>query len=207
MSIQTADIKRIVSEMSNIIIENEVYFCDLDSAAGDGDFGMSLSKGFREILAQIDDIDDSSIFKFLRGCAMIITEFCGGASDPIWGSAFQAAASSVKGKDELELVDAVGMFSEAVAGIQKRGGVKQGDKTLLDALIPAAEALKSAADENKTWCEAFRIAAAAADTGAEVTKEMTAAKGRAAYVGVRSVGYPDAGAVAIALLFNQLSQK
>jgi dihydroxyacetone kinase len=207
MSVTVVEVKKVIEKMSNVIIENEVYFCELDSAAGDGDFGMSLSKGFREVLKSIDSIDTSSIDKFIRECSMIITEFCGGASGPIWGSAFRAAANSIRDKTELNLADIAGMFTAAVAGIQKRGGAQLGDKTLLDALIPAAEALEKAAKENKTIDEAFIDAAKAAHEGAEKTKTFVAKKGRASYLGERSINYPDAGATAIGIIFTGIVQK
>jgi dihydroxyacetone kinase len=205
MSVDAVNVKRTVERLCNVIIQNELYFCELDSAAGDGDFGMSLSKGFKEILKQIDEIDDSSVQKFLRGCSLIILEFCGGASGPIWGSAFGAAASSAKGKASLELEDVAQMFADAVAAIQKRGGAKLGDKTLLDALIPAAEALRTAAEEGKSMREAFESATQRAREGAEATKHMVASKGRAAYLGERSLKHPDAGAMAISTLFEALT--
>lgn len=196
------DVKNVVGKMCDIIIENEVYFCDLDAAAGDGDFGMSLAKGFRELKKQMPDLDASSVDAFLRECSMVIMEHCGGASGPIWGSAFRFAANSAKGKDVIETADVAEMFEAAVAGIQKRGGASLGDKTLLDALIPAAEALKKAAGEGKDMKEAFGAAAKAAEQGAENTKGIVAKKGRATYVGERSIGHPDAGAVAVSVLFN-----
>jgi dihydroxyacetone kinase len=206
-TITVAEVKDVVRRMSEVITENEVYFCELDSAAGDGDFGMSLSKGFREVLARADELDDGDVFRFLRGCSLIISEHCGGASGPLWGSAFGAAASSAKGKDALKLADVAEMFSEAVSAIQKRGGAKLGDKTLLDALIPATEALKDAAERDASMEAAFAGAARAASEGAERTKEMSASKGRAAYVGERSIGDPDAGAVAVATLFERLGAR
>jgi phosphoenolpyruvate---glycerone phosphotransferase subunit DhaL len=204
MSLTTEDVKKTVEILSDIIIKNEVYFCELDSAAGDGDFGMSLAKGFREVKTQIETIDSSSTQKFLRSCSMIISEFCGGASGPIWGSAFAAAANSAKGKEILELCDVVSMFEEASAAIQKRGGAKQGDKTLLDALIPAADALKQAEQAGKTMREAMIEAAQKAEEGAEATRNMVASRGRATYVGDRSLNYPDAGAAAIGVIFKTM---
>ncbi|MDR1496252.1 MAG: dihydroxyacetone kinase subunit L [Clostridiales Family XIII bacterium] len=205
MGVTVTDIKEKVARMCDIIIENETYFCELDSVAGDGDFGMSLAKGFREVKAELDSLDSGSVFKFLRGCSMIISEFCGGASGPIWGSAFAAAASSVKGQKELALTDITRMFEDAVSAIQKRGGARLGDKTLLDALIPAAAALRTAADENLSVREAFISAARAASEGAEETKRMVASKGRASYVGDRSLNFPDAGAMAVRLIFKELT--
>jgi len=204
MSITTEDVKNTIDRLSDIIIHNEVHFCQLDSAAGDGDFGMSLAKGFREVQRQIEEIDSSSTQRFLRGCSLIISEFCGGASGPIWGSAFAAAANSAKGKDNLELNDIVQMFEEAASAIQKRGGAKLGDKTLLDALIPAAIALEESDKAGKSMRAAFEESAKKAEEGAEATKNMIASKGRATYVGERSLNYPDAGAEAISIILKTM---
>jgi dihydroxyacetone kinase len=205
MEITVDDVKNRTRRLCEVIIANEVYFCELDSVAGDGDFGMSLSKGFKEILAKIEELDDSSAFKFLRGCSMLLSEYCGGASGPIWSSAFNAAAQSVKAKNVIADRDIVSMFKEMVAAIQKRGGAKAGDKTLLDALIPATEALEKAVEDGRPIKDAFESAAKAAVAGAELTKTMVASKGRASYVGARSLNYPDAGATAIGVILSELT--
>jgi dihydroxyacetone kinase len=202
MGIGIGEIKPVIEKLCSVIIQNEVYFCELDSVAGDGDFGMSLAKGFKAVLSQINQIDDSSIQKFLRGCSMIISEFCGGASGPIWGVAFSEAAASVKGKETLELEDIAQIFEAAVAGIQKRGGAKLGDKTLLDALIPVALSLRDSAGCNESIPGALEKASKKAAEGAESTKNMIASRGRASYLGGRSIGSPDAGAVAIKVIFE-----
>ena len=204
MSTTVTEIKEAVSRLCDIIIANEIPFCELDSAAGDGDFGMSLAKGFRQVKRQLNELDLTSIHKLLRGCSMILLEHCGGASGPIWGSGFGAAAGAAKGKESLEPADVALMFEEAAAVIQKRGGAAPGDKTLLDALIPAAAALSAAAAAGKSMTESFREASAAADAGAEATKTMIAKKGRATYVGERSLNHPDAGAAAIAIIMKEL---
>ncbi len=207
MSVTVQDIKNVVRDLCDIIIKNEVYFCELDSVAGDGDFGMSVAKGFRVVQNQFNEIDDSSILKFIKECAMIIMENCGGASGPIWGTAFMEAGKSTKDKEELTLVDIAIMFDAAVLGIQKRGGAKLGDKTLLDALIPATEALKLAADRKDTIQMAFEAAAQKAQEGAEATKNIVAVRGRASYLGERSLNHPDAGAMAIGVIFQSLVYK
>ena len=197
----------IIDNMADIIIENEVYFCELDSVAGDGDFGMSVAKGFRVVKEQWDEIPKEEIGDFLKECSMIITEHCGGASGPIWGSAFRAAAKYAKGKTELNLGELAELLQSAVEGIQKRGGAKLGDKTLLDALIPAAEALKASAEAGETMVVAMKKSAEAAVLGAEKTKEMVASRGRASYVGERSINFPDAGAMAIGVIFTGIVKK
>ncbi len=206
-TIQLKDMTRVVSVMADVIIVNEIPFCDLDSAAGDGDFGMSVAKGFKVLKAEWADLSMTDIGAFLKSCSMIITEHCGGASGPIWGSAFRAAGKYADGKSELDLQEFAELMQSAVDGIQKRGGAKLGDKTLLDALIPATEALKVSAVSKHSFKEAIACGAAAAVAGAEKTKEYAASKGRASYVGDRSLSFPDAGAMALGIIFTEIAKK
>lgn len=195
---------RTVSSMCDIIIENEVPFCELDSVAGDGDFGMSLAKGFKQIQAQWSELETEDIGAFLKSCGMVITEHCGGASGPIWGSAFRGMGKSAQGKATLNLTELGEMLQAAVDAIQKRGGAQLGDKTLLDALIPLVESIKASAANGLSNQEAFLQASAAAAAGAESTKLISASKGRASYVGDRSINFPDAGATAIGVIAARL---
>lgn len=197
----------IVENMCSIIIKNEIYFCELDSAAGDGDFGMSLAKGFKVLKNEWNQLPKEEIGEFLKECSMLITEHCGGASGPIWGSAFRSAGRYAMGKTELTLQELSELLQSAVDGIQKRGGAKLGDKTLLDALIPATESLKKSSESGIEMVEAMRISAIEAVAGAERTKSMVASKGRASYVGERSIGFPDAGAMAIGIIFTGIVEK
>lgn len=201
-TINTEKMIKIIDKMAEIIIENEVYFCELDSVAGDGDFGMSVAKGFKQLKTEWDDLSTDNIGSFLKDSGMIITEYCGGASGPIWGSAFRAAAKSAKGKEEVTLAEFADMIEAAVAGIQKRGQAKLGDKTLLDALIPFGVALRDGANDGLEMHDAMINAAAAARDGAEKTKSMVANRGRASYVGERSLNHPDAGAMALGIIFT-----
>lgn len=204
----------VVDKMSEIIIKNEVPFCELDSYAGDGDFGMSVAKGFKQLKrewANILSIEDLTIGKFLNECSMVIMEYCGGASGPIWGSAFRAAGRYVGDKDELTVLNFANMMDAAVNGVQATGersfgrvaGV--GDKTLIDALVPCANSWELSVKENDTFKEAFEKAARKAVEGAESTKEIVARMGRAGTVGERSLGYPDAGAHALGVIFTEIS--
>ena len=203
-----ADIIGMVDAMSEVIIKNEVAFCELDSAAGDGDFGMSLAKGFKELKKQWSElVAEENIGAFLKACGMIITEHCGGASGPIWGSAFRAAGKYALGKTELDLREFGELMQTAVDGIQKTGGAQLGDKTLLDALIPSVESLKSSALSGGELCSAMKLSAKEAVLGAEKTKDYVAKKGRASYLGERSISYPDAGATAIGIIFTYITDK
>ena len=204
----------VVDKMSEIIIKNEVPFCELDSYAGDGDFGMSVAKGFKQLKrewANILSVEDLTIGKFLNECSMVIMEYCGGASGPIWGSAFRAAGRYVGEKDELTVLNFANMMDAAVNGVQATGersfgrGAGVGDKTLIDALVPCANSWELSVKENDTFKEAFEKAARKAVEGAESTKEIVARMGRAGTVGERSLGYPDAGAHALGVIFTEIS--
>lgn len=196
------DITKSVSLMADVILENEVNFCNLDSAAGDGDLGMSLSKGFRQIKTDWESISKDDIGTFLMQCGMIIFEYCGGASGPLWGTAFKSMAKHIGEKKSLDAFAIGEALSQAVVGVQKIGGAKLGDKTLLDALIPAAEAVKTHAASGLD--NALRMGSKAAKEGADNTKRISATKGRASYVGERSLNYPDAGAAAVAVIFENV---
>lgn len=205
-SINTNQMIDIVSNMADIIIENEVYFCELDSVAGDGDFGMSIAKGFNQLKKEWDELSKDTIGSFLKDSGMIITEYCGGASGPIWGSAFRGAAKATKNLEEISLSEFADMMQSAVDAIQKRGNAKLGDKTLLDALIPTTESLKESAKKDLSFEEALELGANEAVKGAENTKKMVASKGRASYVGERSLDHPDAGAMALGIIFTSIAK-
>lgn len=199
----------LVDRMGSFIIANEVPFCELDSHAGDGDFGMSVSKGFKRLKEEWAFILDESaqdIGAFLSACAFVIMEHCGGASGPIWGSAFHAAGKAAKGKQTLTAEEVSALLDAAVRGVQQTGersfgrGAVVGDKTLIDALVPCAAAWQNCHDLK----EGFRSGAAAAVQGAKETEKIAARMGRAGTVGERSIGYPDAGAYALGEIFTDL---
>lgn len=203
----------IVDTMSECIIKNEVSFCELDAYAGDGDFGMSVSKGFRQLRREWSDILEEKVCdigEFLDACSLIIMECCGGASGPIWGSAFRAAGKAAKGKQKLTAEEFAVLLQEAVTGIQKTGeysfgrGAVVGDKTLIDALVPCADVWTENAG-NKTLKELFQLSADAAVNGAKMTEKIVARMGRAGTVGKRSIGYPDAGAFALGVIFSKIA--
>ncbi|MEC0372892.1 dihydroxyacetone kinase subunit DhaK [Paenibacillus chibensis] len=204
----------LIDRMSSIIIENEIPFCELDSHAGDGDFGMSVAKGFKQLKAEWNEITAQAedLGAFLDACSLIIMEHCGGASGPIWGSAFRAAGKYAGAKKELSVTEIAEMMSAVVQGIQDTGersfgrGAVVGDKTLIDALVPYAEAWEAAAREGIMLKQAGIQAAEAAVEGARKTASIVARMGRAGTVGERSIGYPDAGAHALGVIFTELSQ-
>ncbi|MFD2618591.1 dihydroxyacetone kinase subunit DhaK [Terrilactibacillus laevilacticus] len=205
----------LVDKMSEVIIKNELPFCKLDSHAGDGDFGSSIAKGFKQLKREWKSIINQEVLtigSFLDASSMIIMEHCGGASGPIWGGAFRAAGKAIGNKSELNVYDFSNMLQTVVQGIQSIGersfgrGAVVGDKTLVDALAPCADAWKDSAAANEDIKVAFEKGASAAVKGAEKTKDIVARMGRAGTVGKRSIGYPDAGAHALGVIFTELAQ-
>lgn len=205
----------IVDKMSECIIKNEIRFCELDSYAGDGDFGMSIAKGFKQLKREWKGIignSTQSIGAFLDACSLIIMQYCGGASGPIWGAAFRSAGKCAGDKKELSPCEFADMMHMAVKGIQRTGersfgrGAVVGDKTLIDALVPCAESWTESAKNHDNMKTAFEKAAKAAADGAKATEKIVARMGRAGNVGERSLGYPDAGAYALGIIFSEISQ-
>lgn len=196
----------LVDKMSDIIIKNEVPFCELDTHAGDGDFGMSVAKGFKQLKREWHSIveqENVTIGSFLDGCSMIIMEHCGGA--------FRAASKAAGEKRELTVKEFAEMLQGALQGIQSIGersfgrGAVVGDKTLVDALAPCVDSWLASASNEEDMKTAFEKGAEAAVKGAEYTKEIVARMGRAGTVGERSLGYPDAGAHALGVIFTEIA--
>lgn len=205
------NMRYVVDVMAACIIKNEVPFCELDAHAGDGDFGMSVAKGFKQLKREWQSlIQAQHMDEFLLNSSMIIMEHCGGASGPIWGSAFRAASKAIQGKTPLTVADFAEMLQAAVKGIQVTGersfgrGAVVGDKTLIDALVPCADSWSTNTD--KTFKENFVLGAEAAVKGAESTKDIVARMGRAGTVGDRSLGYPDAGAHGLGVIFTDIAE-
>ncbi|MBI9106715.1 MAG: dihydroxyacetone kinase subunit L [Spirochaetales bacterium] len=206
-TLNISDIKSVLKITADTVLENEKHFCDLDAVIGDGDFGMTLAKGFRVIKVELEKFEADDIGGLMKSIGMTMLETCGGATGSLWGAGFRAMGKSAKGKSEAELTDISEMTASFIGGMQKVGGAVLGDKTLLDALIPASESMAKDADAGLDIAEAMKNAGAAATMGADNTKQLIAKKGRATYLGDRSLGYPDAGAEAISVLFKAVNDK
>jgi dihydroxyacetone kinase-like protein len=202
-----SDLEFVVRTIAQTAVDNEREFCDLDSVVGDGDFGYSLARGFEIVLADWDTFDRGTPGTFLQKIALVITKRVGGTSGPIWGTAFLRAAGAVKGKAELTGDDVVAMLRAAAEGIKARGKSDLGDKTLLDSLIPMTDTIEEtlAGQPASTAAEIAKAAAATARATADATSRMQAMRGRASYTGERSIGSPDAGAVAVAVMAERIA--
>ena len=203
------DVDLVLKTMASTIVENAVYFAQLDSVVGDGDFGYSLRSGFEVVLSDWDTIDRANPGTTLKKVGLIIASKVGGASGPIWGTGFLRAATAAGDKTALTGEDVVAMLRLAMVGIMARGGASLGDKTLLDALSPATdsleESLKDPATASDHGVAAVQRMADVAVKAAEDTKPLLALRGRAAYTGERSIGSVDAGATAIGVILQAIS--
>ncbi len=200
------NVELVVRTIADTAVENEKYFGDLDAVVGDGDFGYSMARGFEIVVADWGNFDRADIGTFLKKIAVVITGRIGGSSGPIWGTAFLRAGAVSAGKTELTVDEVIAMLRAAIDGIKQRGQSDLGDKTLLDALVPAVDVLEESLRGGEGARAAIAKAAAKAREQAEVTKDLVARKGRAAYTGERSIGTLDAGAVAVAVMLERLAE-
>jgi dihydroxyacetone kinase-like protein len=202
-----ADLEFVVHTIAQTAVDNEKAFGDLDAVVGDGDFGYSLARGFENVLAEWDTFDRTDPGVFLQKIALVISKRVGGTSGPLWGTAFLRAATAVKGKPDVTGADTVAMLRAAAEGIKLRGKSDVGDKTLLDSLVPMTDAIAARLDsgQDTSPAEMAKVAAESARTAADATTQMQARRGRASYTGERSIGSPDAGAVAIAIMAEHVS--
>ena len=201
-----ARVESVIKLIAQTCVDNEKYFSDLDAVVGDGDFGYSLARGFENVIAEWDEYDRSDLGTFIQKVATTMSGRIGGTSGPIWGTAFLRAAISVKDKNDISPADVVAMLRSAVEGIMKRGGASLGDKTLLDALVPLTDAIEADLDKGLDGKAVAQHAAEVARTAAEETAKLEAHRGRASYTGERSIGSPDPGAIAMAVLAERIAE-
>lgn len=202
--ITLADVELMLKTIATTALRNEKYFSQLDAAAGDADFGVSLASGFKIIEQDFDRLDHSSIGNLLLRTSMIITSNVGGCSGPIWGTGFMRAGMLSKEQDTLSLEDLEKMLTAGIEGIKQRGGADAGDKTLLDALIPIRDVIKENCGKDVSLGEVLQQATRVANEAIERTTDWVAKRGRQQFTGDRSKGTPDPGIVAIATMMNDL---
>lgn len=201
----TARLTEMIMRLGQVIEANRDYLTDLDRAIGDADHGINMSKGFRAVADKLQaapQADPTAVFKTV-GMTLIST--VGGASGPLYGTAFLRAGAAVTGKAELHRDELLAVTEAALTGIKERGKAALGDKTIVDALQPAVESLRASLQNGATTADAARAAAEAARRGAEGTKEYAARKGRASYLGERSIGHQDPGATSTTLMLESLA--
>lgn len=201
------DNKKLLSILDNIgdrIIENKMFLNDLDTAIGDGDHGINMSRGFSNVKDKLKDLDGKDCATILNTVAMTLISTVGGASGPLYGTAFMKSAAAVKGLETIDSKVFLNILKASIEGIQMRGKAVKGEKTILDSLIPACEAYEKSLNEEGSGTKALEQAVISAKEGVEYTKTIKATKGRASYLGDRSIGYADPGATSTKLILEAI---
>lgn len=192
--IDNKQIIAIIAAIAKRIEAEKDFLTELDNEIGDGDHGINLARGFKSVETKLPTFADKDIGAILKGVGMELVSTVGGASGPLYGTAFMKAGNVCKGKIELTPYDFAAAFEAAINGVKMRGKAVEGEKTMLDALCPAYAALKAGIDGGKDLIAALSDGVDAAAKGVEYTKTIIATKGRASYLKERSLDHQDPGA-------------
>jgi len=202
MTITRDDVINWVNECGRVIAENKDYLTQLDSAIGDADHGANMDRGFRAALAKLPGVADKDIGTLFKSVGMTLVQTVGGAGGPLYGTFFMQAGTPTANKMELTVGDWAAALEAALNGVVARGKAQLGDKTMVDAITPAVNALKQAVADGTDQNECLRRSASAAEQGMKDTIPLVARKGRASYLGERSAGHQDPGATSSYLLLK-----
>ena len=202
MTVLRDDVIAWIQAFAAAIAENKSYLTQLDSDIGDGDHGTNMDRGFQAVNAKVPELADKDIGSILKTVGMTLVSTVGGASGPLYGTFFLQAGSATSGKLELSLTDWAAALQAGVDGVIMRGKASLGDKTMVDALTPAVQALKDSAAKGSSFAAALRDSAEACEQGMLATIPLVARKGRASYLGERSAGHQDPGATSSCLLLR-----
>ncbi len=205
MPITTEDTVRWVQQLAQVLHENRDYLTQLDSPIGDADHGINMDRGFKAVIDKLPTVANMDIGSILKTVGTTLVSTVGGASGPLYGTAFLRAGLATAGKHELDEADYTGMLEAALEGIKARGKAQPGEKTMVDALTPALAAAKEAQAQGLDISHVTRRASDAAEAGMKATIPMLARKGRASYLGERSIGHQDPGATSSWLILKTLA--
>jgi phosphoenolpyruvate---glycerone phosphotransferase subunit DhaL len=205
MPITTEDTLRWLQQLANVLHENRDYLTQLDSPIGDADHGTNMDRGFKAVTDKLPGMANMDIGSILKTVGTTLVSTVGGASGPLYGTAFLRAGMATSGKHELYESDVVSMLEAALEGIKARGKAQPGEKTMVDALTPALAAAKEAEAQNSGLSQLLRRTSDAAKGGMKSTIPMIATKGRASYLGERSIGHQDPGATSSWLILETLA--
>jgi len=206
MPVSTQDLVRWVDALQQVFAENREMLTNLDSALGDGDYGDSMDRGFTAAQAELSAHPPPDLRSSFQSVSTVLIRTMGGSSGPLLGTFFLRAGAACADKSELAPADVVALFQAGVDGLQQRGKAALGDKTMLDALLPAVDAMRGALEAGSGLAEILERGAAAAEEGMRATIAMEARKGRGSYLGARSVGHQDPGATASFLLLKSAAE-
>ncbi|MBR4454943.1 MAG: dihydroxyacetone kinase subunit L [Solobacterium sp.] len=192
-----------IRKISDVISENRDFLTELDREIGDADHGVNMARGFHAVIEKVPE-NETDIGAVLKKTGMTLLSTVGGASGPLYGTAYMEAGKVMAGKTTLSTEDFSAVLDAVIAGIQKRGKAVKGEKTMLDAIMPARDAFKEKAAAGADLVTALDAACAAAREGVEYTKTIRATKGRASYLGDRSIGHQDPGATSATLTLETI---
>jgi phosphoenolpyruvate---glycerone phosphotransferase subunit DhaL len=195
-----------VRAFATVVAENKAYLTDLDSAIGDADHGINMDRGMQAAVAKIDGIPQGDVGNLLKTVGMTLVSTVGGAGGPLYGTLFLQMGAATAGRPELSPEDWAGALTKGIEGVVMRGKAELGDKTMVDALVPARDALTSALADGVAFDEALKRSAAGAEEGMVATVPLVARKGRASYLGERSAGHQDPGATSSYLLLRTAAE-
>jgi dihydroxyacetone kinase-like protein len=199
-SVATADLEQWVRVFARLVADNKDVLTDLDAAIGDGDHGANMDRGMRAAVAAIEEAKPATASALFNKVGMTLVSTVGGASGPLFGTLFLRIGSSLDDADKVTLEQFTSALRAGLEGVIARGKAEAGDKTMYDALAPAVTALESAVAQQAGKAQALQQARVAAEAGRDATVPMLARKGRASYLGERSIGHQDPGATTVALL-------
>lgn len=202
--LDTAKTAEIIRAIAVRMDAEKDFLTQLDNEIGDGDHGINLDRGFKAVLSKLPEWEQGDIGALLKSTGMQLVSNVGGASGPLYGTAFMKAGNALKGKTEASAADFAAAMEAAIGGIRMRGKAEEGEKTMLDALCPAYKALVQALDGGADLKAALEKAIEAAKAGVEYTKTIIATKGRASYLGERSLGHQDPGATSSLYMLEEM---
>jgi dihydroxyacetone kinase-like protein len=206
MQINSEHVIRFIENVAARIKEQRAYLTELDSPIGDADHGINLDRGFSAVVTKLPSVADKDIGTILKTTGMTLVSTVGGASGPLYGTAFLRAGMTLVDRYELTEDDVVAALEAALEGIMMRGKARRGEKTMVDALAPAIDTLKSALASGIEFTTALQQATDAAEQGVQATIPLVATKGRASYLGERAIGHQDPGATSSYLMLQVLQE-
>ena len=202
MAVTSTDVRDWIRAYADAIAEHRAELVRLDTAIGDGDHGTNMDRGMRKAVEKLDGLEADDVGALLKTVGMALVSSVDGAAGPLYGTLFLQMGTATANRAELDLAGWSAALEAGVKGVQARGKAEPGDKTMVDALLPALDALRSAVDDGAGLGEALRRSAGAAEEGMRATVPLEARRGRASYLGPRSVGHQDPGATSAHLLLD-----
>jgi dihydroxyacetone kinase-like protein len=206
MPVRTQDALAWLAALARVYAENRQFLTDLDLAIGDADHGINMDRGFAAVRAELTARPPTDLRGVFQTAAAVLIRTVGGAAGPLYGTFFLRAAAACAGKSELDAAGMVAVFQAGIEGVEQRGKAVAGDKTMLDALLPALAAMRRAVEDGCGVAETLARGAAAAEAAMRATIPMQARKGRASYLGARSIGHQDPGATSSWLLLDTAAE-